>query len=184
MRISSPGEPDDGYRREDEPLFEFIDGQRIEIPEIGALACLLANRLAREVNSHAQQLQLGETVVQMLFHLPLPGDRNRRPPFAYVSYDRWPKERRLSPEENAWDVVPNLVAETVSCSDLLDGVFEKIDEYFRAGVQLVWVIHPNDKRIDVFESLKSLQILTEADVLNGGIVLPQFSLPLKILFNY
>ena len=48
-------------------------------------------------------------------------------------------------EENAWDVVPNLVVETINPSDFVEDVLEKIDEYFRAGVELIWVIHPKLK---------------------------------------
>ena len=59
---------------------------------------------------------------------------------------------------------------------------EKIGEYFQAGVELVWVIHPKLKRLDVYESPTSIRILTENDTLDGGKVLPEFRLALKDLF--
>ena len=165
-----------------ESLFEIIDGQRVENPPMSAFACLLANLLAREMNFYAQELNIGQAVVEILFHLALPVDRNRRPDVAFVSYDRWPKDRVIDPDANAWDVVPNIAVEAVSPNDLIEELSQKIDEYFRAGVQLVWVIHPKQKRIDVYDSPTSIRVLTENEILDGGKVLPQFQMRLKDLF--
>jgi Uma2 family endonuclease len=101
---------------------------------------------------------------------------------AFVSKDRWPNGRALTPEQNAWDVVPNIAVETISPSDLNEEILDKIDEYFRAGVELVWTVHPKQKLIYVNESPTSVRILTDHDILDGGKVLPQFQLPLKELF--
>ncbi len=167
---------------EDDYLFEIIDGQKVEVLPMGALAGRLANRLAYHMNAHAIPNQLGEANVENLFHLALPVDRNRRPDVAFISNDRWPANRPLTPEQNAWDVVPNITVETISPSDFTEEVLEKIDEYFRAGVQMVWVVHPKQKLIYVYESPTSVRVLTEKDVLDGGKVLPGFQLPLAQLF--
>ena len=51
----------------------------------------------------------------MLFDLT-PVQRQRRPDVAFVSYNRWPRQRRV-PRTEAWEVVPNLVVEVVSPTD-------------------------------------------------------------------
>ena len=168
---------------DDEALYEIIDGQKVEVLPMGALAGRLANRLAYHLNAHAVPKKLGEANVENLFHLPLSVDRNRRPDVAYVSYDRWPSGRRLSYEQNAWDVVPNITIETINPSDFNEEVLEKIDEYFRAGVELVWIVYPKQKQVYVYQSPTSIQVLTEKDTLDGGKVLPGFQLPLKELFG-
>jgi Uma2 family endonuclease len=175
--------PAQAVSRDDEPLFEIIDGQRVENAPMSALACLYANYLARELFLHCKQSDIGRVVVEVLFHLALPVDRNRRPDVAFVAYDRWPKSRAIDPDANAWDVVPNLAVESISPNDLIDELNQKIDEYFRAGVELVWVLHPKQKAVHVYESPTSVKILTENDVLDGGRVLSAFRLPLKDLFN-
>jgi Uma2 family endonuclease len=181
MSITTVLEPP-AKRPFDDFLYEIIDGQKVEVLPMGALAGRLANRLAFRMNSHAIPNNLGEANVENLFHLALPVDRNRRPDVAYVSYDRWPKNRPLTSEQNAWDVVPNITIETISPSDFNDEVLEKIDEYFRAGVELVWTVHPKLKLVYVYESPTSVRVLTVNDVLDGGKVLPHFQLPLKDLF--
>ncbi len=60
---------------------------------------------------------------------------------------------------------------------------EKVEEYFRAGVERVWVVFPGAKKVYVYESPTSVRILTAADTLDGGPVLPGFQLPLANLFR-
>ena len=78
--------------------------------------------------------------------------------------------------DNAWDVVPDLAIEVVSPNDFAEELLEKIDEYFRAGVQLAWVVFPRQRLIYVYESLTQIRVLTAADVLDGGTVVHRFPL--------
>src|SRR4029077_15446941 len=125
---------------------------------------------------------LGHTVCHALFRLPLPIDRQRRPAVAFVAYDRWAKGRRLSESDNAWDVLPNLAVEVISPTDLAEDVQEKVAEYFRAGVTLVWVVYPRTCQAHVYESLWSIRVLSRTDELNGNAVITGFRLPLTELF--
>ena len=65
------------------------------------------------------------------------------------------------------DARPNLAAEC---------------EYFRAGVRLVWVADPGARTVDVYTAPDQVTRLTEADTLDGGGVLPGFTLPLRDWF--
>ena len=68
-------------------------------------------------------------------------------------------------------------------SDPAIAVIEKIHEYFQAGVELVWVIYPEAREVYIYESPVNVRVLTRADVLDGGAVLPGFQLPLGELFE-
>ena len=168
---------------DEEPLFEIIDGERVEITPMGAFACVLANRLAFHLNAHAWPKDLGEAVVEVLFHLALPVDRNRRPDVAFISYERWSKNRVMDPDVNAWDVVPNVAVEVVSPTDSAEELLHKTREYFQSGVENVWVIYPREAIIHVYASFASIRVLTRDDVLDAVPILPAFRLPLKELFR-
>ena len=58
----------------------------------------------------------------------------------------------------------------------------KRDEYFRAGVRLVWEIDPRKRTARVYTALDRFTDLTAADTLTGDPVLPGFTLPLAALF--
>ena len=69
-------------RVEDEPLYEIIDGQRVELPPMSILASRVASRLFAQLGHHLHGKPVGEALVEALVHLPLPVDRNRRPEHA------------------------------------------------------------------------------------------------------
>jgi Uma2 family endonuclease len=58
----------------------------------------------------------------------------------------------------------------------------KLRDYFAAEVRLVWYIDPRSRTAMVYTAADNGEPLTEADVLDGGAVLPGFSLPLSKLF--
>lgn len=125
---------------------------------------------------------LSRSLSHALFHLPTPITNDRRPDVAFVSYERWAKNRPL-PFTDAWDVIPNLAVEVVSPTDKADEIEQRIAEYFRAGVQLVWVVYPTWSKIHVYQSPTQISVRTRADFLDGGAVVPGFKLALAELFT-
>jgi Uma2 family endonuclease len=59
----------------------------------------------------------------------------------------------------------------------------KLDDYFGAGVLLVWLIEPVSQSITVYESRQQTKTLSAADILDDGTVLPGFQLSIKHLFD-
>ncbi len=166
----------------EEALYEIIDGQRVELPPMSAYASRVASRLGSGLNRFAGEHDLGEAVTEVLFRLPLETSRNRRPDVAFVSYQRWPKDRPQPISDNAWDVVPDLGVEVISPNDLAEEVMQKLQEYFQAGVRLVWVVYPAQRVVYVYESFTRVSIRVGTEELDGGEVLPGFRLSLAKLF--
>ena len=142
----------------------------------GRVATLLVVALGHFVESQ----DLGRMACEVLFNLA-PIKKQRRPDAAFVSYQRWAKTRPMI-HANAWDVVPDLAVEVVSPTDAMIEVMEKVREYFQAGAQLVWLVLPSERLIHVFQSLTQIQVLTHADTLSGGAVVPGFQFPIASLF--
>jgi Uma2 family endonuclease len=134
------------------------------------------------ISQFADANQLGEAIHEEIFKLSLDRDRNRRPDAAFVSFERWPKDKGMPIAGNAWEVTPDLAVEVVSPTDRVEELREKIAEYFEAGVRLVWVVHPLLQLVDVYESLIQIRGLTRTDTLDGGSVLPGFRTPVAALF--
>jgi Uma2 family endonuclease len=166
----------------DDELYEIIDGRRVRTSPMGVFAVWTAFRLARFLANFAEE-NLGRAITEALFHLPAPIKRDRRPDVAFVSYERWAKDRPIPPTDNAWDVVPNLAIEVVSPTDSVEELEQKIAEYFRAGVQRVWVVHPTRSKVHVYQSPTQITVLLQNDVLDGGTVVPGFKLALAELFT-
>jgi len=102
--------------KDDEPLFEVVHGQVVELPPMSIHSNKIATRLTWKLSPYYDEKALGTVVGETLFQLPLEEDahRNRRPDVAFVSYERWPRDKAESVRQNAWDVVPDLAIEVVS----------------------------------------------------------------------
>jgi Uma2 family endonuclease len=166
----------------DEPLYEVVDGRRVELAPMGIHETLLASALMWYLETFAKPRKLGSAVVEGLFELA-PVGRERRPDVAFVSSARWPYNRLAPRGENAWKVIPNLAAEIVSPSNTADEIQVKIHEYFQSGVELVWVIYPEHGEVYVYESAVSVHVVARTGVLDGGKVVPGFELALAELFR-
>ena len=168
--------------QDEDILYEVVDKQRVELGPMGAHEIWLATVLAGYLGNFVRQHQLGRVVQELLFDFTAMVQRKRRPDVAFVSYERWPRQRPV-PHAEAWEVVPNLVVEVISPSDKGNDILDKIAEYFRIGVECVWVIFVFQKQVYIYESPTQVRILTHADELYGEPVLPQFRLPLATLFE-
>ena len=167
----------------DDELYEVIDGIRMRTSPLGVFAAWTASELHAYLAYFARTQGLGRAITEALFHLPAPINRDRRPDIAFVSYERWAKNRPMPQTDNAWDVVPNLATEVVSPTDKADEIEQKIAEYFRAGVELVWIVYPLQSKIHVYHAPTEISVFTRADVLDGGSVVPGFRLALAELFT-
>ena len=85
--------------------------------------------------------------------------------------------------EPAWDVIPDLAVEIISPTDLSSEALVKVGEYFRAGTKAVWVVYPIEEQVYVYDSPKSVKILSRSDTLEASAVLPGFVLPLDSLLE-
>jgi Uma2 family endonuclease len=60
----------------------------------------------------------------------------------------------------------------------------KVSEYFDAGVRLAWVIDPRRRKARVHTSAGRSILIREEEAIDGGDVLPGFSVRLSDLFKH
>jgi Uma2 family endonuclease len=162
----------------DEALYEVVDGQRLELPPMGAYSTWIACELHGYMWTFAREHSLGKAVAEMLFILDRERNLRRRPDVAFVSAQRWPLDRPI-PLSGDWDVAPDLAVEVVSPHDTASELLTKIGDYFTHGVRRVWVIYPEERLAYVYESPTQVRVLTETGELDGAEVLPGFRISLS-----
>ena len=167
---------------QDEPLYEIVDGQRVDVPPMSVYTTWLASRLQSRLGSYVEEHELGTCVMEMLFILDVERNLRRRPDVAFVSADRWPLAREI-PITRDWAIVPDLAVEVISPNDIFQDVLTKLREYFHYGGQLVWAVVPAAQQVYVYNSPTQVRILTVRDTLTGSMILPDFHLPLASLFQ-
>ena len=161
-------------------LYEVVDGEVVELPPMGIYEGLIASLIDRQLQCYMATRGTGWVVTEILFAFTRLIGNKRRPDLAYVSYDRWPSEKPV-PRGNEWDVVPNLAVEVISPTNPANEVLDKLKDYFRVGVDRVWVVHPLQRQIYAYSSARDVQVFTDDSELTEEGLLPGFRLSLSAL---
>jgi len=161
--------------------YELWEGVLKEVPpanprssEIGVLLTIrigqfvLAQRLGHMTGSDGGYI-LGEnphTVVS--------------PDFGFVRKERLPdgfSARGFCPTS------PDLAVEVISPTDRKADIAQKQGLYAKAGVPLVWWVDPEQKTVTVYRLGQNPEVVEAAGALDGGDVLPGFTLELGTIFR-
>jgi Uma2 family endonuclease len=170
-------------RDDENPYFEIINGRIVMQRQKTVGASVLASRLAFELSRRGGANEAGYVVIRALFQLAKRPDLMRRPEVAFVSFERWPRSRKMSMDAIEWDVIPNLAVDIINPDDRAEETEARVADYFASGVELSWVLDPSHSEVRVSHSLSQVIVLSKNGTLDGGKVLPGFQLPLKDLFT-
>jgi Uma2 family endonuclease len=159
--------------------WELVRGEVREMPPAGWEHGVRAMRLGARLALHVESQQLGIVLAaETGFLIARDPDTIRAPDAAFI-----PREKVPEQTPRGWvTVVPDLVIEVVSPSDTVGDVEEKIADWLKFGVRLVWAIYSGTRTVQVHRPAQPMRTLTEADPLDGEDVVPGFSLPVRELF--
>jgi Uma2 family endonuclease len=158
-------------------LYELVDGTLVEKP-MGWKEASLATWLARLFHPYLMENDIGDLVGADGTHRLWQG-LIRLPDLAFVLWEHVPPDEELP---QIPDLAPDLAVEILSPSNTPKEMARKRKEYFRAGTSLVWQVNPEKKTVEVFTSPTRSKLLGVSDTLDGGSLLPGFTLPLALLF--
>ena len=157
--------------------YEYVDGKWVKIP-MGAESTWVSGELFARLRSYGRRKRTGTALAHETgFQIwPTHPKRYRKPDGAFVSIDKISAETIPLKFVN---VVPELVVEVISPSDRVEDVEGKLGEYRDAGIPLIWVIYPRQRRAHVYRLDGSARIVEEDEYLEGEDVLPGFRVRLR-----
>jgi Uma2 family endonuclease len=160
-------------------LCELVDGVLVEKVmgfDESIFGVLLSASLVEYLKTHDLGKVAGADGMMQIFP-----NLVRIPDVAFISWKRYPKgkERRAAVPL----VVPDLVVEVLSKGNTPKEMARKLDEYFRAGVRLVWYADPKRRTVRVYTARNRSELLHDDRFLDGGDVLPGFSLSIREWFT-
>lgn len=152
--------------------YELIDGRLVEKP-MGFESGWVGGQLLGRLWQHCQPNQLGWVA---------PGDAGyqcfsqrpklvRKADVSFVRRGRFPNDQIPTGHSR---IAPDMATEVVSPNDEADQIMERVSDYLKAGVQLVWVIYPRSRMAVVFRADGSAAWLNENQELSGEGVIPGF----------
>jgi Uma2 family endonuclease len=104
----------------------------------------------------------------------------RIPDVSFISWEKFPGGKL--PRVQIPAVAPDLAVEVLSPGNSEGELDRKLQDYFTAGVRLVWCIEPATRTARIFSAPDKCTVLDQTRSLSGGDVLPGFELPLADLF--
>ncbi len=107
-------------------------------------------------------------------------DTVREPDVGFFSAAKVPPGVRVTGYS---EVAPDLVIEISSPSDSRREVHDKARMWLSHGVPLVWVVHPETRTVDVYQTDGDAATLGEQDSLDGLDVLPGFTCAVSAVFG-
>jgi Uma2 family endonuclease len=165
-------------QRDEDLLCELVDGVLVE-KAMGYTESDLAGVLIMYLNLFVLPRNLG-LVTGPDGTVRLTSGSVRIPDVAFTSWDRLPGRRR--PTQPIPDLAPELAMEVLSTSNTPTEMLRKRHDYFNANVRLVWEIDPDARTVTVYTSPTEATVLNESMTLDGGAVLPGFTLSLRDFF--
>ncbi|MHB1426006.1 MAG: Uma2 family endonuclease [Gemmataceae bacterium] len=159
-------------------LYELVEGVLVE-KIMGYSESHLAIELGRLLGNFIAEHDLG-ILTGADGALRLMQGLVRIPDLSFVSWDQLPE--RGIPEEALPDLTPDLAVEILSEGNTPGEMDRKLHDYFFSGTRLVWYIDPRRRTVRVYGSPDQCVELNERQTLDGGAILPGFSLPLAQLF--
>lgn len=156
-------------------LFELVGGEIIEVVS-NPYSSKIGSRVTTFIGMYLLQNDIGHLTGADGGYI-VSGERYI-PDVAFISYARQPE---LAYHEGYIPIAPDLAVEVLSPGNTEDELAVKIANYLAAGT-VVWVFKPVERRAIVFRPGQPTQTLDINGVLDGGSVLPGFTLPVKDIF--
>ncbi len=141
---------------------------------------IIGGRILRYLGNYVEDNELGYVFNAQTTFALVGTPPARYPDGAFVSKDRMPANHRVEV-----DFAPDLAVEVVSKNDTYFGIVDRVIQYQKSGVRLIWIIDPLGEGVDVYrlaDGLKSQSLLGD-DELDGEDVILGFKLPVKLLFT-
>ncbi|MCE7948412.1 MAG: Uma2 family endonuclease [Chloroflexi bacterium CFX4] len=181
----------DFLERSTEKRFELIDGEVYEMSPSVLKHSLLIRALFRALDNLVLAGDQWESFSETTFIPPDQSAANWLADslvpdvalFDKAAFAEW-RANTTDADSRPIALIPALVAEVLSPTDRQSVVARKIQRYLALGVRLIWTIDPQVEQVTVYtHGSNQATLLSAADTISAGDLLPDFRLSLATFFN-
>ncbi len=160
---------------------ELVKGELIRMSPSGGPHGKVTVRVGGLLDAFVRARGLGVVFgAETGFILARDPDTVRAPDAAFVSKARLPGGKV---PEGFFPAAPDLAVEVLSPDDRATEVEAKVQEYLDAGTRAVWVFSPKTRSLTVHRPGGEARRLGPEDVLDGGDLLPGFTMKVADFFD-
>lgn len=154
-------------------------GELLIMPPTGGETGNRNIELSYQLQSWSRQNNLGKAFDSST-GFKLPNGANRSPDASWIRRDQW-EALTTEQREKFLPLCPDFAVELRSPSDSLKKIQEKMQEYIENGARLGWLIDRKNKRVEIYRSVRDVEIIENPATLSGEDVLPGFVLDLTLI---
>ncbi|AFZ43147.1 protein of unknown function DUF820 [Halothece sp. PCC 7418] len=156
-------------------------GHLIFMPPTGGETGNRNGELFFQIKLWNKQSKLGE-VFDSSTGFKLSNGAVRSPDVSWVTNSKWnsltkEQKRKFAPLD------PDFVLELMSPSDDLDQLQNKMKEYINCGVNLGWLINPDERQVEIYRQGKKKEVLNNPLTLSGEDILSGLVVDLSEIFE-
>lgn len=165
-----------------ERLLELVDGEIVEkVPS--ELHALSASNISGDLRNWVKPRTLGRVTVEPRHQMPREQQDPARPHSRLPDVAFTSAERALPVvERGAVPQMPDLAVEIQSPGQSDKYMWDTAAYYLANGARMVWLIYPTRQLVEVLTPT-TRQLLTINDTIDGGDVLPGFTMPVSACFE-
>ncbi len=166
--------PDDGFR------YELVRGELIKMVPPGGEHGSVAMNIGSALHQFVKTNNLGIVyAAETGFQLERNPDTVRAPDAAFICRERAEKIGRVT---GYIPGAPDLAIEVISPTDTYTEVEDKVFKWLDSGTRMVIVVNPRKRTVTIYRSRTDIRVLTENDILDGGDVVPGWTIPVREIF--
>ncbi|MES2777467.1 MAG: Uma2 family endonuclease [Bacteroidota bacterium] len=162
-------------KRQPDHNYEFYYGEIIKKPGMKQLEFFIVKFLSRNFSRTAAYAAGAELLPEADVYID--AFRKRIPDLAVFTL------KQIIASSKAEKVVPAFAIEILSDSETLSHIETKLQDYFDAGVKLVWYILPKTKKIYAYTAVDSVKIYVIGQSVKASPVLTDFEINIEQLFS-
>lgn len=162
--------------------YELLDGRLVEKPVPAPEHGWIIDLIRDAIKAYDPKRKLGYSLQEVSLRID-----SKNVPIPDISY--WKASRNVKRIAGAAPL-PDLAVEVLSPSDTkskvtLESAMVKVYRLLTAGVPIVWVVNPKEKKVLVYHTgqVEPVQTLALDQDLDGEGVIPGFKLPVRTLFE-
>lgn len=162
-------------------LLELIDGEIVEKMPTLEHGVIVSN-IVTELTLYRRQHRTGFVATEARHSVPDDDENDLLPDVSVTKVEGSPTKKGSVPR------MPDFAVEVKSPTDKPVKIEQKASYYLANGTHMVWLIDPETQQVTVLtknaEGNIQRQIFGLEDTLAGGEVLPGFTLPVKVIFDF
>ncbi|MCI0710608.1 MAG: Uma2 family endonuclease [Chloroflexi bacterium] len=154
---------------------ELIDGEIVEkVPT--QLHAAIVSLLNFFIVSFLREKAIGHALIEARYSLPGDDENDRIPDLSFISHEKGPLVKT-----GAAPYMPDLAIEVQSPGQSDRLMAEKAAYYLAHRSHMVWLVYPDRRLVEILTP-EDRQLLTDNATIDGGDILPGFSVAVKDIF--